>query len=92
MLVYALPQAVLTRLSPRGNAAQVPTHQGPLRLDTAAFIAKCQSLAVRVDYWTIDTPEEAARLLALGADGLVTNDPRRIVPVARAGDRGSDPE
>lgn len=82
--LYTLPTALLERLAPRGNAAQIPTHQGPLRLDGARFIAKCQSLGVRVDYWTIDDADEAARLLARGADGLVTNDPRTVVPVARA--------
>lgn len=85
--LLALPRAVLERLAPRGNAAQIPTNQGPVRLDGAAFVAKCQRLGVRVDYWTIDDPAEAARLFSVGADGVVTNDPRRIVPVARTFDR-----
>lgn len=86
VLLRTLPLAVLARLAPRGNAAQLPTRQGLLRLDGPAFIAKCHAVGVRVDYWTIDDPAEAARLFALGADGVITNDPRAIVPVARAYD------
>jgi len=85
--LLALPHAVLERFAPRGHAAQIPVKQGPVRLDGAAFVAKCRALGVRVDYWTIDDPSEAARLFAVGADGVVTNDPRTIVPVARAYDR-----
>ncbi len=89
VLLRALPLAVLQRLrrgGTQGSAAQVPTHQGALRLDGAEFIEKCHRLGLRVDYWTIDRPQEAARLFALGADGVVTNDPRSIVPEARAQD------
>ncbi len=77
------PEALLRRLETGGKAAQIPVNFGRLRLDSASFIARCHRLGLRVDYWTIDSPEEAARLFALGADGVVTNDPRVIVPIAR---------
>lgn len=76
--LVALP-AILWRQLPRtGTAAQVPVHQGPLRFDRAPFIAKCHSIGLRVDFWTIDDPAEASRLLALGADGIMTNDPATV--------------
>jgi glycerophosphoryl diester phosphodiesterase len=79
--LLALP-AVLWRQLPRtGTAVQVPTHQGPIHLDRAAFIAKCHSLGLRVDFWTVDDPDEARRLLELGADGIMTNDPAAVRPV-----------
>jgi glycerophosphoryl diester phosphodiesterase len=71
-----------------GSAAQVPTHAGPLRFDRAPFIAKCHSLGLRIDFWTIDDPAEAARLIALGADGIMTNDPRTIRPIVHAASAG----
>lgn len=76
--LLALPAAAWRFLPFTGNAVQVPTHQGPVRLDRASFIAKCHSLGLRVDFWTIDDPVEAARLLALGADGIMTNDPAAL--------------
>jgi glycerophosphoryl diester phosphodiesterase len=76
--LLALPAAAWRLLPFTGNAVQVPTHQGPIRLDRAPFIAKCHSLGLRVDFWTIDDPAEAARLLALGADGIMTNDPAAL--------------
>jgi hypothetical protein len=36
-----------------------------------------------VDYWTIDDPVEAERLLKLGADGIMTDDPAAIAPVLK---------
>lgn len=74
--------ALLWRQLPRtGDAVQVPTHQGPIRFDRAAFVAKCHSLGLRVDFWVVDDRDEAARLLALGADGIMTNDPAALVPL-----------
>ncbi|MGZ3419029.1 MAG: glycerophosphodiester phosphodiesterase family protein [Polyangiales bacterium] len=78
------PMALLRRSPVRGQAAQVPLRVGPIRLDTASFIAKCHSLGLRVDYWTINDVATAQRLLALGADGIMTDDPKRIAPVVRA--------
>jgi glycerophosphoryl diester phosphodiesterase len=77
--LLALPGLIWRQLPWTGSAVQVPTHQGPLRFDRAPFIAKCHSVGLRVDYWVIDDAAEAARLLELGADGIMTNDPAKIV-------------
>jgi glycerophosphoryl diester phosphodiesterase len=79
--LLALPAMLWRQLPFTGTAAQIPTHAGPVRFDRSAFIAKCHLLGLRVDFWTIDDREEAARLLALGADGIMTNDPAAIRPV-----------
>lgn len=77
----ALPAVLWRQLPFTGTAAQVPVNAGPLRFDRPAFVAKCHSLGLRVDYWTIDDPAEAERLLALGADGIMTNDPVALLPL-----------
>lgn len=78
--LLALP-AIAWRALPRtGTAAQLPTRAGRVRFDRLPFIAKCHALGLRVDYWTIDDVDEARRLLALGADGIMTNDPAAIRP------------
>jgi glycerophosphoryl diester phosphodiesterase len=38
-------------------------------------------MGIRVDFWTINDPAEARRLLELGADGIMTDDPAAIAPV-----------
>jgi len=73
--LLSLPALAWRQLPRTGVAAQVPTKYGPIRFDRAAFVAKCHSVGLRVDYWVIDEPAEAERLLALGADGIMTNDP-----------------
>jgi glycerophosphoryl diester phosphodiesterase len=76
--LLALPAVLWRQLPFTGTAAQVPTNQGVIRFDRATFIAKCHNLGLRVDFWTIDDRAEAARLLELGADGIMTNDPARV--------------
>ena len=65
----------------RGAAVQVPPSARGLRLDTPGFVQKSHALGLRLDYWTINDPEEAGRLLTLGADGIMTDDPAAIAPV-----------
>jgi glycerophosphoryl diester phosphodiesterase len=79
--LLSLPAVLWRQLPLTGDAAQVPTHQGPIRFDRAAFVAKCHSLGLRVDFWVVDDRAEAARLLELGADGIMTNDPAAIRPL-----------
>jgi glycerophosphoryl diester phosphodiesterase len=80
LALLALPARVISRLPFFGVAAQVPVSAGPIRFDRRPFIAKCHRLGIRVDFWTINDPAEARRLIALGADGIMTDDPARMAP------------
>ncbi len=84
----ALPVRVIEALPFVGDAAQVPVRAGPIVMGSKWFIDKCHALGMRVDFWTINDPAEARRLIALGADGIMTDDPARLAPaladVARA--------
>ena len=79
--LLGLPAVLWRQLPFTGTAAQVPLNAGRIRFDRATFIAKCHSIGLRVDFWTIDDRGEAARLLELGADGIITNDPRALRPL-----------
>jgi glycerophosphoryl diester phosphodiesterase len=79
--LYAMPLAALRAAPLRGAAVQIPPRARGLRLDTPGFVRKCHALGLRLDYWTINDPEEAGRLLTLGADGIMTDDPAAIAPV-----------
>lgn len=79
--LLGLPAMLWRQLPFTGTAAQVPVRAGRIHFDRAAFIAKCHSIGLRVDFWTVDDRDEAARLLALGADGIITNDPTAVRPL-----------
>ena len=76
--IMFLPRGALRWVRVAGHAAQVPHRAYGVRFDTQAAIDRFHALGVRVDFWTIDDPEEAKRLFALGADGVMTDDPRRL--------------
>lgn len=73
------PAALLPRYEP-GTAAQIPLKLGPVRADTEAFLRRCHGAGLQVHFWTINDPDEARRLIALGADAIMTDDPRRVGP------------
>jgi glycerophosphoryl diester phosphodiesterase len=61
----------------------IPRRGYGIRLDGKSFLRRCRRLGLRVDYWVVNDPEEARTLLAAGATGIITDDPRRIAPVIR---------
>jgi glycerophosphoryl diester phosphodiesterase len=60
---------------------QIPERFGLLPLDRRWVIERAHAAGLRVDYWVVNDPARAIALLALGADGIVTDDPAAIVPV-----------
>ena len=78
------PRLLLSLFPLRGARMQVPLRYGPIRLDRRALIDKLHALGIPVDYWVVNDLETARRLLALGADGIVTDDPRTLAPLFRA--------
>ena len=75
-----LPGALARRFV-KGDAAHIPVVHNGIRLDGRRFIARCRALGLRVEYWVVDDPKEARRLLDLGATGIMSDDPARIAPV-----------
>jgi glycerophosphoryl diester phosphodiesterase len=78
--LVVMPYTLLRAIPIHGNAAQVPTRAFGVAFDTRRFVDKCHALGLVVHYWTIDDPREACRLVDLGADGIMTNDPRLVAP------------
>lgn len=81
--VMFLPRPALRWVRVAGHAAQVPRRAYGVRFDTQSAIDRFHELGLRVDFWTIDDPEEARRLFAMGADGIMTDDPRRMCEALR---------
>ena len=79
-LLRFLPAALAKRWI-SGDAAHIPVRHGAVRLDGHRFIARCRSLGLRVEYWVVDDPQEARRLLDAGATGVMSDDPASLAPV-----------
>jgi len=85
--IMFLPRAALRWFKTPGHAAQVPLRAYGVRFDTQSAIDRFHELGLRVDFWTIDDPGEARRLFAMGADGVMTDDPRTMCAGLRASPR-----
>lgn len=55
------------------HAFQVPVRKGPIRFATKGFISRAQRHQTEMHFWTINDPIEMSQLLALGADGIVSD-------------------
>lgn len=73
------PAPLLRRVAP-GTAAQIPRRLGRVAADTRPFLDRCHRIGLAVHFWTINDAAEARRLLELGADGIMTDDPRTVGP------------
>jgi glycerophosphoryl diester phosphodiesterase len=58
-----------------GDCVQVPTRVGRLPIIDERFIQTAHRRGLQVHVWTVDEPSEMERLLDLGVDGLMTDQP-----------------
>lgn len=82
-----LPEAILRWMPPAGRRVQVPLRAAGVDFAREAFLQKCHALGLQVDFWTIDDAVDAARLAAMGADGIMSNDPGAIAVALGKGPR-----
>jgi glycerophosphoryl diester phosphodiesterase len=57
------------------DALQIPVAKQGYRLDFPGLVAAAHRRNLAVHYWTINDPAEMRRLIALGADGIMTDRP-----------------
>jgi glycerophosphoryl diester phosphodiesterase len=62
---------------------QVPERSGMTRVVSPQFVEGAHRAGLGVQVWTVDTEEDARRLMAWGVDALITDRPDRIVPLVR---------
>jgi glycerophosphoryl diester phosphodiesterase len=70
------------RFAPRAEVLQVPERQGSVDLLTPRFVRDARRLNLKIEVWTVDEPEDMKRLLALPVDGIMTDYPDRLLPLA----------
>jgi glycerophosphoryl diester phosphodiesterase len=80
--LFVLGPRWLGRVAKRGaSRLQIPTRYAGLDLSTRVCIEKAHALGLPVDFWVVNDPGEAERLLDLGADGIVTDEPKLLSDV-----------
>lgn len=65
----------------RGRIASIPLRQGIVPLATHRFVQHAHRAGVAVYIWTIDDPVEMGRLLDIGVDGIMTDEPKLLLDI-----------
>jgi glycerophosphoryl diester phosphodiesterase len=81
--VKAAAGARLESFVPRGHALQIPPDAFGRPLVTRELVHAAHSLGLFVHVWTINEAAEMLRLLALGVDGVMSDDPGLLMATAR---------
>ncbi len=76
--VFALRDGQTPPLPEGAVALQIPPAFNDIPLVTAESVAAAHALGAEIHVWTINAVDEAARLLALGCDGIITDHPARL--------------
>jgi glycerophosphoryl diester phosphodiesterase len=66
------------------DALQVPIRFSGLEVVTPEFVDAAHRRGVQVHVWTVDSATEMAWLLDVGVDGIMTDQPARLVELVRA--------
>jgi glycerophosphoryl diester phosphodiesterase len=67
--------------TPPYSGYQVPEKAGSTRVVSPRFVEYAHRAQLGVQVWTVDTADDAARLLGWGVDALITDNPSLIVPL-----------
>ncbi len=68
---------------PPARSLQIPVRHGSQHLDRRRLIEDAHRLGIRVRYWTVNDETTMERLIDLGADGIITDRPDRLVAVLK---------
>ncbi|MDO5493835.1 MAG: glycerophosphodiester phosphodiesterase family protein [Nesterenkonia sp.] len=71
----------LRRLSGDVDCLQVPRRHGRITVVTEEFVRRCHRAGLQVHVWTVDDAEEMRELLAMGVDGIITDEAETLAAV-----------
>jgi glycerophosphoryl diester phosphodiesterase len=84
ILFYLLQRMHLESVySPDVQALQVPEKYGDGRVVTRRFLEAAHARNMRVQVWTANDVDSMKRLLKLGVDGIMTDDPQRLLKILK---------
>ena len=73
--------SLLGRFIYKNPLIQVPVTSGKTRVVTQSYIKALHKIGVKIQVWTINDEDEMRRLLDMGVDGIMTDDPRLLLKV-----------
>ena len=62
---------------------QVPLFYGGYRILSPSLIELAHSLNMRVDVWTVNSPEVMREVISMGVDGVITDYPDRLISILK---------
>jgi glycerophosphoryl diester phosphodiesterase len=68
-------------LTPGYHSLQIPEKSGGLTLLTPGFVKAAHRIGLAVQPWTINEVADLERILALGVDGINTDNPDRLLEI-----------
>ncbi len=83
---------LLAHLAERGTCVQVPEHLGRIVLTDGRLVDTAHRLGLPVHVWTVNTEGAMRRLLALGVDGIMTDEISLLLRVIGGFDMDNSPE
>ena len=60
---------------------QVPVSYGGYRILSPSLVDLAHSLNMRVDVWTVNSPEVMKEVISMGVDGVITDYPDRLISI-----------
>ena len=79
-MLYILSRVYLGRLyQPPAEAVQVPEYWGDIHVLTERFVKAAQNRNIEVHVWTINDEESMRLMLDIGVDGIITDNPDRLL-------------
>ncbi len=84
LLMYWHLSGLMTLSFPfSGRILQVPEVSGRTRIVTPGLIRRLHAHGIAVQVWTVNDEADMRRLLDMGVDGIMTDDPRLLLDVVR---------
>jgi glycerophosphoryl diester phosphodiesterase len=68
---------------PRGRALQVPESYRGIPIVFPESVAAAHDAGLEIHVWTVNRPEDMERLLRMGVDGVMSDDPELLAATAR---------
>lgn len=68
-----------------GDALQIPEYFGSFHVITKSFIKQAYEKGIKIHVWTVNKREDIIRLLNLGVDGIISDDPVLLKEVISSG-------